>query len=1071
MRIPHFFIERPIFAAVISIIITLLGLVALPTLPLSQYPEIVPPTVIVSAYYPGASAESLAEQVATPIEEQLNGAEKMLYMSSQSTGDGHLSITVTFQLGTDINQAQVDIQNRVAVAQPHLPAEVRNTGLTVRKALPDVLLAVHMFSPDGSLSQQYVANYAALQVRDPLLRVYGVGDIALKGARDFSMRVWIDPDRAAARSVTAEDITQALQSHNLQVAAGALGTPPFSSAAGSAYQLDVQALGRLSDPSQFSDIVIRRDANGGFTRIGDVARVELGAADYTVDARLNDKTAAFLAVLQLPGSNAIQTADAIMSTMKRLKASFPPGLDYTIVYNPTQYVRATVEQVQKTLVEAMLLVVIVILVFLQTWRAAVIPILAIPISLTGSLFMMKVFGFSLNNLSLFGLILSVGIVVDDAIVVVENCERHLRRGLTPKEAAHLTMDEVGGALVAIALVLIAVFVPAAAVTGITGQFYKQFALTIASATVVSLTVSMTLSPALAGLILRPHKSDTHAMKPWERPFAAFARTFNDRFDRLGSSYGGLTRRLVRAVALMLVVYGGLLLLTGWRLVATPGGFIPAQDQGVFPIAITLPSGSTLQRTDAITSQVTDILLKEPGIQAASVQVGVDPLSSVNTADAAQIFAVNYPFDQRKGIDNNAVMADLRKQYAQKIVGADVRVLTSPPVRGVGTTGGFKMIIEDRSGRGYQALEQAANALAQAAVKSGVVANAFVNFNTRTPRLFADIDREKAEALGVSDSSVFSALQTYLASSYVGDFTFLGRTFGVEAQADPSFRQDEASITQLKTRSSSGAMVPLGSLISLKRTTGPYRVLRYNLYPAAELQGEAAPGHSSGEALKSMEETANRVLPVGFGWEWTELAFQQQLAGGSGSTVFVLAVVFVFLVLAALYESVTLPLAVILIVPMCLLAALTGLNLRGIDNNILTQVGFIVLIGLAAKNAILIVEFARQGEQELGLTPREAAAEAGRTRLRPILMTSFAFILGVAPLVFAVGAGAEMRQALGTAVFFGMIGVTGFGLIFTPVFYVACRALSDHIPQPKKPPPPTPTTGGRPHSADEAEVQA
>jgi len=1065
VKIPHFFIERPVFAAVISIIITLLGVIAYPTLPLAQYPEIVPPTVQVSAYYPGASAETVAEQVATPMEEQINGAENMLYMSSQSTGDGHLTITVTFQIGSDLNEAQVDVQNRVAVAQPHLPEEVRNSGVTVRRSLPDLLLAVHMFSPDGSLSQQYVANYAALQVRDPLLRLDGVGDIALKGARDFSMRVWIDPDRAAARDVTVDDITQALQSHNLQIAAGTLGAPPFSASGGNAYQLDVQALGRLSDPSQFSDIVIKRDADGGLTRVSDVARVELGAADYTVNAYLNTKTAAFLAVLQLPGSNAIKTADEIAATMKQLKKSFPPGLDYTIVYNPTQYVRASVDEVQKTLFIALILVVVVVLVFLQTWRAAVIPILAIPISLTGSFFMMKVFGFSLNNLSLFGLVLSIGIVVDDAIVVVENCERHLRQGMTPKEAAHLTMDEVGGALVAIALVLCAVFIPAGFVTGITGQFYKQFALTIATATVISLIVSMTLSPALAGLILKPHRSDARPLKAWEKPFAAFARIFNSRFDQLGSAYGGLTRRLLRAVVLMLVVYAGLVLVTGWRLVATPGGFIPAQDQGSFPIGVSLPAGSTLQRTDEIAMQAIKILLKEPGIAAASVQVGVDPLTSVNAADSAQIYAINAPFDQRKGIDNQAVMEDLRKQYAKQIVGADIRVLNPPPVRGIGSTGGFKMIIEDRGGRGYPALEQAAKAVADAANKTGLVSNAFVTFNNGTPRLFADIDRDKAEALGVADSSVFDTLQTYLASSYIGDFTFLGRTFQVLAQADAPFRQDESWISELKTRSASGAMVPLGSVINVKHATGPYRVLRYNLYPAAEIQGDAAPGHSSGEALNAMEQTASRVLPVGFGWEWTEIAFQQQQAGGAGGLVFVLAVAFVFLMLAALYESVTLPLAVILIVPMCLLAALAGINLRGMDNNILTQVGFVVLIGLAAKNAILIVEFARQGEQEHGLSSREAAAEAGRTRLRPILMTSFAFIFGVVPLAFATGAGAEMRQALGTAVLFGMIGVTAFGLLFTPVFYVVCRAIAKKTPQPPRKLPAVPTTGGSPHSAD------
>jgi HAE1 family hydrophobic/amphiphilic exporter-1 len=1052
MKIAHFFIDRPVFAAVISVIVTLLGVIAYPTLPVSQYPDIVPPTVNITAYYPGASAETLAEQVATPIEEQLNGVQDMMYMSSQSTGDGHITITCTFKLGSDLNIAQVLVQNRVQVAEPHLPQEVRDTGVTVRESLPDILLAVHMFSPDGSLSQQYVANYANLQVRDPLLRIDGVGDLTVRGARDYSIRVWIDPDRAAARSITVEDITQALQSHNLQVAAGTIGAPPFVGG-GAAHQLNVQAMGRLSDPAQFADIIIKRDATGGVTRVGDVARVEMGAADYTIGAHLSEKTAAFMPIQPLPGSNALKTAEAVIATMKTLKKSFPPGLDYAIVYNPTEYVRASVEEVQKTLFEAMLLVVIVVVVFLQSWRAALIPILAIPISLTGSLFMMKVFGFSLNNLSLFGLVLAIGIVVDDAIVVVENVERHLADGLTPSEAAHRTMDEVGGALIAIALVLIAVFVPAAFVTGITGQFYRQFALTIATATVISLMVSLTLSPALAALLLKPHVHGDHAAPPWQRPFLAFGRVFNSRFEQLSGGYGALSRRLLQAIALMLAIYVGLLALTGWRLMATPGGFIPAQDQGVFLVAMQLPPGSTLQRTEQLSAQTVHDLLTVPGVSSASVQVGLDPTTGVTAADASQIYVVETPFADRlkKHIRVDKLMADLRKKLAHDIVGADIRVLPPPPVRGIGTTGGFKMIIEDRSGKGYAALEQAANAVTQAALKTGVIGNAFVSFNTKTPRVFADIDRDKAEVLGVSDSSVFDTLQTYLASSYIGDFTFLGRTFQVLAQADAPFRQDESGISELKTRSSSGQMVPLGSVISLKHAVGPYRVLRYNLYPAAEIQGEAAPGHSSGEALKDMEATANRVLPEGFGWEWTELAYQQQQASGSGGLVFVLAVVFVFLMLAALYESVTLPLAVILIVPMCLLAALTGLNLRGVDNNILTQVGFIVLIGLAAKNAILIVEFARQGELEHGLSPREAAAEAGRTRLRPILMTSFAFIFGVAPLAFAHGAGSEMRQALGTAVFFGMIGVTVFGLIFTPVFYVVCRAIAKRLPQPPRRP--------------------
>ena len=1064
MRLSHFFIDRPVFAGVIAVLITLVGAIAYPNLAISQYPNIAPPTVVVSAGYPGASAETLADTVAAPIEEQINGVENMLYMSSQSTGDGHVAITVTFKLGADPNQAQVLVENRVAAATPHLPAEVVASGVTVRKSSPDILLAVHTFSPDGSLDQQYIANYVGLHIRDALLRIPGVGDINSRAARDYSMRIWIDPDRAAARDLTVDDVVSALQSHNVQVAAGALGQPPQAHGA-SAYQLDVEALGRLSTPQQFGDIVIKADTLGRVTRVSDVARVELGAADYTTNAYMNEKNAVALGILQQPGTNALKTADAIRRTMDQLKNSFPAGLDYKIIYNPTQYVRASIIEVEKTLFEALILVVLVVMVFLQTWRAALIPIIAIPVSLIGTFAVMAAAGFSLNNLSLFGLVLAIGIVVDDAIVVVENVERHLRAGVTPREAAHTTMDEVGGALIAIALVLIAVFVPTAFISGISGEFYKQFALTIATATLISLAVSLTLSPALASLIMRAH--DEHrVLKPWERPFAQFADGFNRRFDQLSGRYCDLTRKVVRMLGVMLVIYVGLLGLTTWRLAATPRGFIPAQDQGQFMMIMSLPPGASLDRTDKLARDVAHRLLAAPSMLAASVYAGVDGATFTTSSSSGQAFLMLQPFDVRlaKGMTTAKVLADLR-QRMDPITGADVRIIQPPAVRGIGSTGGFKMIVEDQGGHGPQALEVVTNDLVQAANQDRSIAGAFTTFNTRTPRVYADIDRAKAEILGVKDSQVFSTLQTYLGSTFINDFNLFGHTFQVLAQADAPFRQDPAQLAQLRTRSQTGAMVPLGSVINIKRITGPYRVLRYNLFPSAEIQGDTAPGRSSGQAMAAMERLAAERLPAGYGFEWTELSYQQKLAGDTGMLVFGLAVVFVFLLLAALYESVTLPFAVILIVPMCLLAAMVGINLRGMDNNILTQIGLVVLIGLAAKNAILIVEFARQGELEHGLNSREAAAEAARTRLRPILMTSFAFILGVAPLAFATGAGAEMRQALGVAVFSGMIGVTAFGLVFTPVFYVVFRAIAQRLPKPPPKPPEVPTTGGAPHADD------
>ena len=1048
MPFSHFFIERPVFASVIAILITLVGAIAFPNLPVSQYPDITPPTISIQANYPGASAETLADSVAAPIEEQINGVENMLYLSSQATGDGHLNITVTFKLGTDPNQAQVLVENRVSAATPRLPAEVNAAGVTVRKASTDFLMAVHTFSPDGSLDQKYIANYVGLHIRDALLRVPGVGDVGSRAARDYAMRIWIDPDRAAARNLTVEDIVAALKGQNVQVAAGTIGQPPDASVT-SAYQLNVQALGRLSTTAQFADVIVKTDPAGRATRIGDVARVELGAQDYSTNAYMNEKNAVAMGVLQQPGSNALQTVEAVKRTMATLKQSFPPGLDYRVIFNPTQYVRDSINEVEKTLFIAVALVVLVVLFFLQSWRAALIPIMAIPVSLIGTFAVLGAFGYSLNSLSLFGLVLAIGIVVDDAIVVVENIDRHLREGMSPREAAHKTMDEVGGALVAIALVLMAVFIPTAFIPGISGQFYRQFALTIASSTVISLVLSLTLSPAMAALLMRPHKAVAAEGMGRPSPFRRFADGFNTAFDSLAGAYAGLIRRVLRMTVLMLVVYAGLVTLAGWDFAVTPKGFIPAQDQGNLLVAITLPPGSSLGRTDEVVRDVAHRLRQAPTVEAASIYAGVDATSGTTASNNGQIYIILKSFEARAamGLSPKQVMADLQKRVAP-VTGADVKIIVPPPVRGIGTTGGFKMIIQDQGGHGPKALEAATRDLAAAAAREPAIGAAFVTFNTRTPRLFVDIDRAKAQILGVSPTSVFDTLQTYLGSTFVNNFNLFGHTFQVLAQADSTFRDDESRLTELKTRSNTGAMVPLGSLVTLKHITGPYRVLRYNLFPSAEINGDAASGHSSGEALDTMERLAKATLPPGYGYEWSELAYQERLAGNTGLLVFGAAVVFVFLLLAALYESVSLPFAVILIVPMCLLAAMVGVNLRGLDNNILTQVGLVVLIGLASKNAILIVEFARQGESEQGLSRPDAAMEAGRTRLRPILMTSFAFILGVAPLAFASGAGAEMRQALGVAVFFGMIGVTAFGLLFTPVFFIVFRGLSDRLPKPR-----------------------
>jgi HAE1 family hydrophobic/amphiphilic exporter-1 len=1032
MRFSHFFIDRPIFASVISILIVLVGIVAYPTLPVGQYPEIAPPTITVTASYPGASPEVLADTVAAPLEQEINGVEDMIYMTSSSTGDGRVTLNIVFKLGTDLNNAQVLVQNRVASAEPRLPDTVRALGVTTRKNSPDLLLVVFLQSPDGSLSPEYLSNYANLYIKDQIARLDGVGGINVFGARDYSMRIWINPDQAAARNINADEIVAALRAQNVQVAAGSVGAPPFQRG-GSGFQINVETQGRLATPEAFGDVIIKSEGDRQ-VRVRDVARIEVGAQDYGTNAAVNNTSGIALGVTQRPGSNALATADAIVASMETAKASFPPGMTYTIPYNPTKYVRASIESVQQTLLEAIGLVVLVVLIFLQSWRAAIIPVLAIPVSLVGTFAVMAGFGYSLNNLSLFGLVLAIGIVVDDAIVVVENVERELREGYSPRDAAYRTMDEVGGALIAIALTLCAVFVPTAFISGISGQFYKQFALTIASATLISCLVSLTLSPALAALLLKPHEPD-HQATGWRRVPKRFADGFNNGFDWMAVRYGRITARAIRAIALVLVVYAGLLVVAGWRFAVTPVGFIPAQDQGYLIAVVQMPPGAALNRTDAAVHRAVEIARATPGVKLAVSFAGLDGASFSNAPNAGTLFIqmTDFPVRISQGLTGQSILADLRKRMGA-IDAANVLVIAPPPVRGIGTGGGFKMMIQDRGGKGYPALEQAAVGMMMAANQEPGLTSVFTLFNTATPRIYADIDRGKAEMLGVQPSAVFATMQTYLGSSYVNDFNLFGRTYRVTAQADAPYRSAPSDILALKVRSSSGTMVPLGSVAVLENRSGPYRVVRHNLFPTAELQGDRLPGVSSGQALASMEKLAAKLLPAGFSYEWTELAYQEKTQGNTAVIVFILAVVFVFLLLAAQYESLVLPFAVILIVPMCLLAAILGVNLRGFDNNILTQIGLVVLVGLAAKNAILIVEFAKQAE-ERGLDRFAAAEAAARTRLRPILMTSFAFILGVVPLVIASGPGAEMRQALGTAVFFGMVGVTIFGLLFTPVFYV------------------------------------
>jgi hydrophobe/amphiphile efflux-1 (HAE1) family protein len=1040
MRFSRYFIDRPILAGVLSIVIFLAGVIAMYTLPVSEYPELVPPSVVVRAVYPGANPRVLAEAVATPLEEQINGVENMLYMSSQATADGVLTLTVTFQIGTDPDLAQVQVQNRVSQALPRLPEEVRQLGVTTVKSSPDLTMVVHLVSPDRRYDDVYLRNYAVLQVKDVLARIPGVGQVQVFGSGDYAMRVWLDPEKVAARGLTASDVVQAIREQNVQVAAGVVGAPPMPEKVD--YQLTVNARGRLVNEQEFGDIILKTGANGELVRLKDVARIELAAGDYALRSLLDNKPAVALGIFQAPGSNALQLSAAVRKTMAELKQNFPQGVDYSIVYDPTIFVRGSIHEVVKTLFEATLLVVIVVVLFLQTWRASIIPLLAVPVSIVGTLAFMLIFGFSVNTLSLFGLVLAVGIVVDDAIVVVENVERNIALGMSPREASYRAMGEVSGPIVAIALVLCAVFVPVAFISGLTGQFYRQFALTIAFSTVISAFNSLTLSPALSAILLRPHGAPKDVVqRVIDRAFGWVFHPFNRFFTRSSSRYGSAVKRLIWKSGLALGVYGVLIVATAFMFRKVPTGFVPTQDKQYLVAFAQLPDAATLDRTESVIERMTKIGLEQPGVDGAVAFPGLSINGFTNSPNAGIVFFPLKDFEERKtAAEYGPAIAGALNQKFSAIQDAFIAVFPPPPVSGLGTIGGFKMELEDRAGLGEEALYQAQQALLARVYQTPQIAGAFSSFQINVPQLFADVDREKVKRQGIALSDLFSTLQIYLGSAYVNDFNRFGRTYQVVAQADAPFRSTAEAIGRLKVRNAAGEMVPLGSVIRVKESNGPDRVLHYNGYPAADINGGPAPGVSSGEAVTIMENLARETLPNGIGFEWTELTYQQILAGNTGLFVFPLCVLLAFLVLAAQYESWSLPLAVILIVPMCLLSAITGVWLTKGDNNIFTQIALLVLVGLACKNAILIVEFARELEDR-GRSRIDAAMEACRLRLRPILMTSFAFIMGVVPLVISSGAGAEMRHAMGVAVFAGMLGVTVFGLLLTPVFYVVIRGLA------------------------------
>ncbi|HEX6810617.1 MAG TPA: efflux RND transporter permease subunit [Planctomycetota bacterium] len=1041
MSFSHFFITRPIFAGVLSIVMFLIGLIAMFKLPISEYPEVVPPTVVVRAVYPGANPQTIAATVAAPLEQQINGVESSLYMQSQSTADGVMTLTVTFKLGTDVDQAQILVQNRVSQALPMLPEEVRRIGVTTTKQSPDLTMVVHLVSPDGRYDDVYVRNYATLQVRDVLARIDGVGQVQVFGSGDYAMRVWLDPEKVAARNLTAGDVVAAIREQNVQVAAGAVGQQPLPDRVDT--ELLIQTKGRLVSEQEFGDIVVRAGSAADTVFLRDLARIELGAGSYALRSLLNNKDAVALPIFQLPGSNALQVSQRVRAKMEELAQSFPQGLEYAVVYDPTVFVEHSIRAVVITLFEAIGLVVLVVLLFLQTWRAGIIPLAAVPVSLVGTFAVMHAFGFGINALSLFGLVLAIGIVVDDAIVVVENVERNLRAGLSPIEATKKAMTEVTGPIVATALVLCAVFVPTAFISGLTGQFYKQFAITIAISTVISAFNSLTLSPALSAVLLRGHDARPDLLtRVMNRLGGWFFRPFNRFFEWSSRKYAGGVERTIRRSAIALLVYVGLAGLTWVGFQQTPTGFVPTQDKQYLVAIAQLPDASSLDRTDAVIRKMTDIALQHPGVVSSVAFPGLSINGFVNAANAGVIFIGLKPFEQRTTpeLGGLAIAGALQQQFAT-IQDGLVLVFPPPAVQGLGTIGGFKLYVEDRADQGYDALYRATwNLIGKAAQQPTFAQRGmFSGFQVNVPQLQVEVDRLKAKQQGVPLTGVFESMQVFLGSLYVNDFNRFGRTYQVVAQADAPFRDRPDDILRLQTRNAQGEMVPLASFVTLKDGFGPDRVTRYNGHPAAEIHGAPGAGFSTGQAEAAMHELARAELPKGMDFEWTELTFQRILAGDTSVYVFPLCILLVFLVLAAQYESFRLPLAVILIVPLTLLSALAGVWLVGSDNNVFTQIGLIVLIGLAAKNAILIVEFAKV-KVEQGLSPRAAAVEAARLRLRPILMTSIAFIAGVFPLVVSTGAGAEMRRAMGIAVFAGMIGVTLFGLFLTPVFFAVLQQL-------------------------------
>lgn len=1035
MKFSHFFIDRPIFATVISVFIVFVGLIAFSQLSLTQYPNIAPPTITVSGSYSGASPEVIMNTTLAPLEQKLNGVEGMIYMSSEATSEGSWSISITFETGVDIDMAQVLVQNRVRQAENRLPQEVRDVGLNVYKRNPDILLTINLVSPNGTRDKIYLSNYAITQMQDRLARIYGVSEFSVWGAKEYSMRIWLNPDRLAAVNLSPIEVIDALKEQNTQVAAGRLNQPPSDT--GAAFELLINARGRLETPDEFGDIIVKYTPDGRIIHLKDIARIELGAYSYSNESYINQKSSVSMGVYQLPGTNAIETVKRLRAELEEMKKSFPDDVDYIIGYDTTEYVQESINALYRTIFEAVILVVLVIIVFLQNWRAAMIPLFAIPVSLIGTFAMMYASGFTINNLTLFGLVLAIGIVVDDAIVVVENVERNMKAGLDAREATKRAMSQIQGALIAIVLVLSSAFLPTAFLPGISGQFYRQFAMTISTSTIISGLVSLTLTPALCALFMRhsTHKSKSIFDYCWEYSIGFILKYFNLGFDKFAEFYGKFVKFVVRISLIMLILYCGMIWATKEIFVETPTGFIPKQDRGSFNAWLRLPDGGSFERTEEAVIRAGKLLSDIEGIRYAVTTSG---------QGGSSVGRINFRLSDRKERDKNGwsldyIMDKVKKVLDREILEATINVTTPATVPGIGSGSDFKLQVQDRVGLGVFELEKYTNQLIEQINALPAVSDAYTTYTTNNPQLYATIDRERAQKLNVSIDSIFKTLQFNLGSVYVNDFNILGRVYRVVAQAEAGNRKDIDDIYKLKVPNDLGQNVPLGSVVSIRRGIGPYKIIRYNLYPSAEIQGNLNHGYSTGYVMGEIEKLAAKILPQGMGIEWTDLAYQQKKAGNSSIYIFAVCVIFVFLLLSALYESWTLPLSVILVVPLVILFAMIGVNIRGLDNNLMTQIGFVVLVGLACKNAILIVEFAKQREDH-GEEIVSAVSTAAKNRLRPIVMTSLAFILGVVPLAYGTGSGFELRQSLGTSVMFGMIGVTIFGCVFTPVFYYVIRKL-------------------------------